>query len=155
MSKKLIVNTDVPNEIAMTRVFDAPRRLVVKAMTTPELIKKWLGGVRATVLVAEVDFRVGGRYRYQFRNNSDGSEFGFVGEYKEVGEDRVVHSERFNDMPPDAIVTSTFTEKDGKTTLHIVMTLPNQEIRDMIVATGMSDGAGESYDKLEELVRSL
>lgn len=151
---KLKVTTDDPNEIHMTRTFDAPRRLVIKAMTTPELIKRWLGGVRTTVAVAEVDLRVGGRYRYVFQL-PDGNTFNFSGVYQEVSDERIVHTELFNDDPPGALVTTTMTENNGQTTLHIVMRFESQAVRDAVVGTGMAEGAGESYDKLDELLVSL
>jgi uncharacterized protein YndB with AHSA1/START domain len=138
----------------MSRTFDAPRRLVVKAMTTPELIKRWLGGVRATVLSAEVDFRVGGKYRYVLRPHK-GPDFGFGGVYREIGDERVVHTEAFDGYPGESLVTSTFTEEGGKTTLHVVVRFESQQIRDVVIATGMTNGAGESYDALETLVASL
>ena len=115
---KLHVVPGAPNEIVMTRTFAAPRRLVVKAMTTPELIKRWLGGLRAEVLSAEVDLRVGGRYRYVLRSHK-GKDFAFGGVYRELGEDRVVQTEAFDDYPGEALVTTTFTEANGVTTLHI------------------------------------
>jgi uncharacterized protein YndB with AHSA1/START domain len=151
---KLKVTTPEPNEIHMTRTFDAPRHLVVKAMTTPELIKRWLGGVRATVLSAEVDFRVGGKYRYVFRPHK-GPDFAFSGTYREISDERVVHTEAFDGYPTESLVTSTFTEEAGKTTLHVVVRFESLQIRDMVLATGMADGAGESYDALETLVASL
>ncbi|MBA3452638.1 MAG: SRPBCC family protein [Deltaproteobacteria bacterium] len=151
---KLNVTTPDANEIHMTRAFNAPRRLVVKAMTTPELIKRWLGGRRTTVSVAEVDLRVGGSYRYVFRL-PDGNEFFFTGVYSEISEDRIVHTELFNGEPPGAVVTTTLVEEAGKTTLHIVMRFESQAVRDMVVGTGMADGAGESYDELDKLLTSL
>ncbi|HVK75337.1 MAG TPA: SRPBCC family protein [Kofleriaceae bacterium] len=151
---KLQVSAEVPNEIHMTRVFDAPRRLVIKAMSTPELIKRWQGGVRTTVVVAEVDLRVGGRYRTVYRL-PDGTEFYFSGVYQEVSDDRVVHTEAFNDQPGEALVITTYAERDGKTTMSVVMRFPSQEIRDQVLATGMADGAGESYDELDKLLASL
>lgn len=156
MSKpsKLNVSTEVPNEIRMTRTFDAPRRLVVKAMTTPELIKRWLGGVRATVVSAEIDPRVGGKYRYAFRNR-DGSEFAFVGVIREISDDRIVHSETLEGQPEESLVTTTFVEHGGKTTMTITIAFASQEVRDMVVATGMAEGAGESYDQLETLLATL
>ena len=159
---KLTVTTPNPNEIHMSRTFDAPRRLVVKAMTTPELIKRWLGGVRATVLSAEVDFRVGGKYRYVLRPHKGPDfgaparpDFGFGGVYREIGEARVVHTESFDGYPGESLVTSTFTEEGGKTTLHVIVRFESQQIRDAVIATGMTNGAGESYDALETLVASL
>ncbi len=151
---KLQLDIDVPNQIKMTRAFNAPRRLVHKAMMTPELIKRWMGGTRSTVLSVEVDPRVGGTYRHVFRA-SNGYEFAFSGVYSEVSEDRVVHTERFNDDPNEAVVTTTLVEVGGTTTLTIVIAFPSQEIRDAVLATGMADGAGESYDHLEQLLATL
>lgn len=141
-------------EILMVRTFDAPRHLVRRALTEPELIKRWLGGKRTTVTHVENDLRVGGSYRQEFRN-PDGSTFFFIGTYSEVTDERIVHSELFNGDPPPAIAESTLVEKHGKTVLSVRMRFPNQEIRDMVVATGMSDGAGESYDVLAALLPAL
>jgi uncharacterized protein YndB with AHSA1/START domain len=143
-----------PNEIVVQRVFDAPRRLVVKAMTEPELIKRWLGGVRAIVVSAEVDARVGGRYRYVFRR-PDGVEFAFNGSFRELTDERVVQSESFEGKPGESLVTTTFTESGGKTTLHIVIAFESEMVRDIVVRTGMTTGMGESYDKLQELLAAL
>ena len=151
---KLQVTTDVPTDIQMTRTFDAPRRLVMRAMTEPELIKKWLGNSRAAIVSAEVDFRVGGAYRYVFRRR-DGIEFSFRGVYREIGEDRVVHSERFDDHPEEAMITTTWIERDGVTTMTVAMRFSSQAVRDMVVATGMESGAAESYDNLATLVGTL
>lgn len=151
---ELTVNTDVPTEIRMTRTFAAPRRLVVKAMTTPALIKKWLGGVRAEVVSVEMDLRVGGRYRYEFERK-DGGRFAFVGVIREVAADRVVHTESLEGQPGESLVTTAWDEKDGQTTMTVVMAFPTQELRDMVIATGMAEGAGESYDELAKLLRSL
>jgi uncharacterized protein YndB with AHSA1/START domain len=151
---KLTVSTDVPTEIHMARSFDAPRHLVHKAMSEPALLERWLGGVRARVASAEIDLRVGGSYRYVF-DLPDGSSFFFAGVFREVGDDRIVHSELFNGEPPGSVVTTTFTEQGGKTTVKWVIAFESQEIRDMVLSTGMADGAGESYDELEKLLASL
>jgi uncharacterized protein YndB with AHSA1/START domain len=154
MTTKLHVTTDVPNEIHMTRTFDAPRRLVIRAMTEPALLKRWLGGKRATVRSAEVDFRVGGRYRYEFETVGTRERFAFSGEFREVGEDRIVHTEAFDGHPGESLVTTTYTERDGVTTMHHVIRFESQAVRDMVLATGMANGAGESYDVLEQLLAS-
>ena len=151
---KLTVSTDVPNEIHMTRTFDAPRRLVIEAMSKPELIKRWLGGVRATVESATVDLRVGGGYRYVFRL-PDGGGFTFHGTFREIGDDRIVHNEVFNDGPGESLVTTTYVEHEGKTTMKVVVRFESREVRDMVFSTGMADGAGESYDSLETLLGTL
>jgi uncharacterized protein YndB with AHSA1/START domain len=151
---KLKLLTGAPNEIVMEREFHAPRRLVVKAMTTPELIKRWLGGTRATVISAEVDLRVGGQYRYVFRR-PDGKEFAFGGVFRELGEERTVQTEKFDGYPGESVVTTTWTEHDGKTTLHIVVAFESPAVRDLVISTGMTNGAGESYDKLDDVLASL
>jgi uncharacterized protein YndB with AHSA1/START domain len=154
---KLKILPGAPNEIVMSREFDAPRRLVIQAMTTPRLVKRWLGGVRAEVLSAEIDFRVGGHYRYVFRVNDaqGGGEFSFSGTYLEVGEDRIVHTERFNDDPNEATVTMTFSEQQGRTKFHTVMAFASKDLRDFVEGTGMAEGAGESYDALDGVLTSL
>jgi uncharacterized protein YndB with AHSA1/START domain len=151
---KLQVETDVATDIKMTRTFDAPRRLVMRAMTEPALIKKWLGNSHAAITSAEVDFRVGGSYRYVFQSKA-GTEFSFTGVYREIGDDRVVHSERFNNNPEEAMITTTWVERDGKTTMTLVMRFSSQAVRDMVISTGMEHGAAESYDNLEALVTRL
>jgi uncharacterized protein YndB with AHSA1/START domain len=151
---KLEITTDVPNEIHMTRAFDAPRRLVIKAMTTPEWIKRWLGGKRATVVSAQVDLRVGGAYRYVFRR-PDGVEFAFGGVYRELGDDRIVQTEAFEGMPGESTVTTTWVENDGKTTMTVVVRFASQGVRDAVMGTGMAAGAGESYDALELLLANM
>jgi uncharacterized protein YndB with AHSA1/START domain len=150
---KLQVNIDVPEEIQMIRTFDAPRRLVHQAMTQPELIKKWLGGKRTTVLSAEVDLRVGGKYRYVFDRKDGGGQFAFTGVFREISEGRTVHTESMEGMPGESVVTTVLVEKDGKTTMTATMRFPTREMRDFVVSTGMAEGAGESYDFLEALLQ--
>jgi len=151
----LVVSTEIPTEIHLTRTFDAPRNLVMKAMTTPALIKKWLGGVRADVISVDMDVRPGGRYRYEFAVKGGGPRFAFVGTIREIGPDRVVQTESMEGMPGESINTTTYEEKDGRTIMKVVMVFPSKEMRDQVVATGMSDGAGESYDELAKLLKSL
>jgi uncharacterized protein YndB with AHSA1/START domain len=144
--------TSSPTEIRLSRVFNAPKDLVVQAMTTPELVKKWLGGKRAVVTEVRHDLRTGGSYKHAFRTH-DGFEFFFDGDYLEVSDDKIVHTERFNGDPNmQSKITVTLTEHAGKTTMKMVMAFPNQEARDMVVKTGMADGAGESYDELDKLL---
>jgi uncharacterized protein YndB with AHSA1/START domain len=151
---QLTVSTDVPTEIHMTRTFRAPRALVLRAFTEPALLRRWLGGVRAQVASVEVDPRVGGSYQYVFAL-PDGSSFFFSGTFREVGDDRIVHTELFNGEPPGSVVTTTFTEHDGETSVHWVIAFESQEMRDMVLSTGMADGAGESYDELETVLAAL
>lgn len=150
----LTVSTDIPTEIHMTRTFRAPRHLVLRAFSEPELLERWLGGLRAKVTAVEIDLRVGGTYKYAFAV-ADGSSFFFTGTFREVSDGRIVHTELFNGEPPGSVVTTTFTEHGGKTRVDWVIAFESQEVRDMVIATGMADGANESYDELEKLLRTL
>jgi uncharacterized protein YndB with AHSA1/START domain len=141
----------------MTRVFDAPRNLVFDAMTTPELLKRWLGVFGGwSLAVCEVDLRVGGAYRYLWRG-PDGVEMGVRGVFREVTPpDRIVHTEAFDDpwYPGEAIVTTTFLEQDGKTTLTLTILYESKEIRDEVLKSPMEHGVATSYDTLAELLAS-
>ncbi len=151
---KLDVSIDVPTEIRMVRVFDAPKRLVIQAMTTPELMKRWMGAKRATVIACEMDVRVGGKYRHAYRSKN-GFEFAFVGTFVEVSDDRIVYVESFEGRPGESRVTTTYVEKDGRTTMTLVMSFPTRAMRDIVLETGMATGAGESYDELETVLATL
>lgn len=152
--KTLDVTLPNDTDIRMVRIFDAPRHLVRRAMTEPALVKKWLGGQRSSVTEATCDLRVGGRYRQVFRN-PDGSTFFFTGEFREVSPERIVHTELFNGEEPGSLVTMTLAEMHEKTMVTILMSFPSRPIRDMVVSTGMADGAGESYDALAALLPAL
>jgi len=154
VTKKLQLVPGAPNEIIFERQFDAPRHLVYKAMTTPELLKRWLGNSFSPLVDVQVDLRVGGTYRQVFRR-PDGVEFTFSGVYREIGIDRTVHTERLNDMPNEAVVTTTLTETNGKTLMRMVETFDSAKTRDFVIGTGMETGAAESYDNLEQLVQTL
>jgi uncharacterized protein YndB with AHSA1/START domain len=150
----LKVTTPSDREIVMTRVFDAPRRLVYAAFTKPELIQRWLGPHGFTLPVCEVDLRVGGKYRY-VSEAPDGSRLGWGGTFREIApEERIVHTEAFDDYPGEALITTVWTESSGKTTMTLTMLVESKEIRDAIIATGMEHGAAESYDRLNDLLVS-
>ena len=153
---KAVVTLPTDTQILITRDFDAPRHLVYKAWTTPELIKRWWSGDRGTVTLAEVDLRVGGTWRYVMTANQ-GFEVAFHGEYKEiVPNERIVATEVFEGMPEgEALTTNTFTEKDGRTTLTMLSEHSSQMIRDMVVNSGMEGGMQESMDHLERVAISL
>lgn len=151
---ELKVLDGAPNEIVMERVFDAPRALVLRAMREPELIKRWSGGKRAIVTSAENDVRVGGRYRTAYQTH-EGFAFAFSGTYREVSDERVVHTESMEGTPGEAVVTTTLTESNGKTTMRMVMSFADAATRDHVFATGMAEGAGESYDVLEGLLAEV
>jgi uncharacterized protein YndB with AHSA1/START domain len=148
------VTTPTDREIVMTRVFDAPRHLVFDAFFKPELLKRWFGPRGWSLVVCEVDLRVGGGFRFVLRG-PDGTEMGMRGVYREiVPPERSVHMESFDDYPGEAQVTAVFVEQGGKTTLTATVLYPSREVRDTVIKTGMEHGAAESYDKLAELLAS-
>ncbi len=143
-------------QILITREFEAPRHLVYRAYTTPDLIKRWWSGDRGEVISAEVDLRPGGTWRYVMVANA-GFEVAFHGEYKEiVPDERIVTTEVFEGMPDAAaLTTTTFTETDGRTTLTTLVQHSSQEHRDAHINSGMEDGMQEAMNYLEQVARSL
>ncbi|HEY4240419.1 MAG TPA: SRPBCC family protein [Kofleriaceae bacterium] len=148
---KLQVTTPSPTEIRMTRTFDAPKALVIEAMTTPALVMRWLGNSRSPITSAEIDLRPGGRYRYVFRL-PDGKEFALSGVHEKITPDRIVFTQVMEGMPGESKNTTTFVEQNGVTTMTVTLRFPDQQTRDMVLATGMTDGAGESYDNLASVL---
>ena len=155
-SHTAVVTLPADNQILITREFAAPKHLVYRAWTTPELIKRWWSANRGTVTVVEVDLRVGGKWRYVMVAD-DGTEVGFHGEYREiVPNERIVSTEVYEGMPDaEALDTLTLTEVEGRTTLTLLVEAPSKEIRDAIIASGMEDGLQDALDLLEEVARSL
>jgi uncharacterized protein YndB with AHSA1/START domain len=150
----LKVTTPTDREIVMTRVFDAPRHLVFDAFTKPELLKRWFGPRGSSLVVCEVDLKVGGAFRFVLRS-PDGKDMGMRGVYREVvPPERSVHMESFDDYPGESQVTGIYVEQGGKTTLTATVLYPSQEVRDAVIKSGMEHGAAESYDKLAELLAS-
>jgi uncharacterized protein YndB with AHSA1/START domain len=155
-SNNAVVTLPSETQILITREFDAPKHLVYQAWTTPELIKRWWSGDHGEVNSAEVDLRVGGTWRYVMTAN-EGFEVAFHGEFREiVPNELIVSTEVFEGMPDaSAVDTITFTEKDGRTTLEILVQHENQEHRDGHVNSGMEAGMQESLSHLEQVVQSL
>ena len=151
-----MVSLPSDTEILITREFDAPRHLVWRAWTEPELIRRWWAGDRGTVTIAEVDLRVGGSWRYVMIADGD-FEVGFRGEFREiVPHERIVNTEVFEAMPDNgALCVVTFTEHDGRTTLEQLSRFPSKEIRDAVIDSGMEGGMQESMDELEKVAVSL
>ena len=151
------VTTPSDQEIRMTRLFDAPRRLVFEAMTKPEHVRRWWGclGEGYSVPVCEIDLRPGGAWR--FVNRHPHGEAAFHGEYREITPpSRLVFTEIFEEYPDSvSVVTAEFTEEGGKTRLTATVRYPSLEVRDAVLATGMASGAAISYDRLEDLVAEL
>jgi uncharacterized protein YndB with AHSA1/START domain len=155
----LEVTTPSDLEIRMTRVFNAPRPLVFEAMWRPELLKRWLLGPEGWEMhLCDVDFRVGGSYRYGWRHLEKGQAFGFQGRFLELAEpERIVSTEKFLDdpRPGESVNTLVLTESGGKTMLTLTMKLDSKEARDAVLATGMTDGVGISYDRLDGILAEL
>jgi uncharacterized protein YndB with AHSA1/START domain len=153
------VTLPTDEQILITREFDAPRHLVYQAWTTPELVKRWWNAKRGEVTVAEIDLRVGGKWRYAMVTE-DGFEVAFHGEYREiVPNERIVSTEAYEGVPDaDAnatLNTLTLAEEDGRTTLTVLVQAPSKEVRDAIIDSGMEVGMQDAMDLLEEVAISL
>src|SRR6202043_3457908 len=147
-----VVTLPTDRQILITRTFEAPRDLVYKAYTTPELIKRWWGGDRGVVTLAEVDLRAGGGWRYVLRANG-GFEVAFHGEFRVIVPNaRIVSTEIFEGMPEaEAVSTITFDEDNGRTMLTNLSEYPSKDIRDTVINSGMESGMQESMDHLEQV----
>ena len=156
------VTLPADDQILVTREFDAPRHLVYKAFTTPELVRRWWHANRGEMTVAEIDLRVGGKWRYVMVADG-GMEVGFHGEYREiVPNERIVSTETFEGLPEGVseadgttVNTATFAEADGRTTLTLLIQAPSKETRDAIVDSGMEAGLQDALDNLEQVAVSL
>ena len=150
------VTLPADEQILITREFDAPKHLVYKAWTTPELVKRWWTANRGEATVAEIDLRVGGTWRYVMVTD-DGFEVGFHGEYREiVPNERIVSTEVYEGMPDaEALNTLTLTESDGRTTLTILVEHASKEHRDAHINSGMEAGMQDAMDLLEQVALSL
>jgi uncharacterized protein YndB with AHSA1/START domain len=159
MAGKLTITTPSDREVLITRVFDGPRALVYDCHTKPDLVRRWLLGPPGwSMPVCDIDLRVGGEYRYVWRNDESGHEFGMGGVYRELeAPGRIVHTELFDgaEMGGQSLVTNVFTEKAGRTTLTSTVLLDSREARDEMLKSGMEGGLGQSYDRLEGLMASL
>jgi len=146
-------------EITVTRVFDAPRRLVFAAYTKPELVKTWLLGPDGwSMPVCEIDLRAGGKYRYVWRNDTDGREMGMGGVYREVVvPERIIATEVFDEAwyPGEAVDTIVLVERDGKTTLTQTILYNSRETRDAVLQSPMRTGMAMSYDRLEKVLPAM
>jgi uncharacterized protein YndB with AHSA1/START domain len=156
-SDTFTVTTPSDREIVLTRLFDAPRHLLIEAMTKPEHVRRWWGILddEHSVTVCDIDFRPGGAWRFVGRGPK--GEYGFHGVYRDIAlPDRIVFTEIFDPFPDVvSVVTSIFSEENGKTRLTVKCLYPSVEVRDMVVQSGMARGAAISYDRLEEVVAEL
>jgi uncharacterized protein YndB with AHSA1/START domain len=150
----LTVTTPSDREVEITRVFDAPRKMVFDAFTKPELVKRWLLGPAGwSMPVCEIDLKVGGRFRYEWRNQ-DGRSMGMGGVFRELAAPgRIVHTELFDEdwTGGETTVTTIFTEKAGKTTVAMTVLYASREARDGAMRTGMTRGMEDSYARLDEM----
>jgi len=158
---KAQVSLPSDTEVRVTRDFKAPRTLVWQAHTEPKLIKRWmLGPPGWSMPVCEMDVRPGGKYRWRWKSDENGAEFGFFGQFREVDAPaRMVHEENYDpgdvggamDTSQPAIIITAFVEKNGVTSLQMIMKFPSKEIRDAAVSTGMTDGMEQGYERLDKL----
>jgi uncharacterized protein YndB with AHSA1/START domain len=150
------VTTPTDTEILITREFEAPRHLVYKAWTTPELIKRWWSGDRGEMTIAEVDLRVGGKWRFVMMAHGE-FEVAFHGEYREIiPNERIVSTEVYEAMPDgQALNVVTFAEAGGRTVLTLLMQLATKEERDAVISSGMEGGVHEQMDHLEQVAASI
>jgi len=158
-SGKARVELPTDDQIVITRTFHAPRHLVYRALTDPELVKRWWSGQRGKVTHAEIDLRVGGTWRYVMVTNEPEFEVAFHGEYREiVPNERIVSTEVYEGAPEGAGETRntvTLADVDGGTALQTLVGAPSREVRDAIIESGMEGGMQEAFDLLEDVARSL
>lgn len=149
-------DTPSDNEIVITRVVKAPRRLVYQAYTVPRHIQQWLLGPDGwTMPVCEFEARDGGRWRYVWRK-ADGVEMAMSGTVKEiVPEQKIVSTETWGPEWPETLNALVFTESGGYTTITLTVTYPSKEARDAALKSGMKEGAGKSYDRLDALLATM
>jgi uncharacterized protein YndB with AHSA1/START domain len=163
MPKPARVTSPSEREVRVTRTFNAPRQLVFDAHTKPELVKKWQGYPGWDMPICEMDVRVGGKYRWQWKNREDGTQFGFFGTYTEVNapskwvNDQYFDAGNFDSTMPTGdpcIVSVELTEQSGVTTLVCNLTFVSKEACEGAVATGMTDGMEVSYTRLDDVFAS-
>jgi uncharacterized protein YndB with AHSA1/START domain len=160
-SRTATVELPTDEQILITREFDAPKELVFKAYTEPDLVRRWWHAKRGEVTVVEIDLRPGGKWR-QVMVTEDGVEVGFHGEYREiVPNERIVSTEIFEGIPDNVypenatLNTATFTDVDGRTRLELLVEAPSKEVRDAIIESGMEAGLQDALDLLEEIAISM
>ncbi len=155
-----VVTLPSDTEILITREFDAPAHLIYKAWTTPELIKRWWSSKRGAVTIADVDLRVGGKWRWVMMTDR-GEEVAFRGWYREiVPNKRLVYTEMYEAVQQSedeegTMNTMTLTEMGGRTLVTTLVEAYTREVRDMIINSGMESGMQDAYDLLEQVAQSL
>jgi uncharacterized protein YndB with AHSA1/START domain len=160
--KKTELTLPTDREILIKRDFEAPRHLVYRAFTTPELVERWWHANRGRVTQVAIDLRVGGAWRYAMVAD-DGAEVAFHGEFREVSPDeRIVHTEAYEGVPEGVseeqattLNTTTFTEAGRRTRVTILIQAASRASRDAIIDSGMESGLQDAMDLLEQVARSL
>lgn len=155
-AKTVQLTTPSPREVVIERDFDAPRALVFDALTQPDLLKRWCGPKGWSMVVCDIDLKVGGRYRFVTRR-PDGKEVGQRGTYKEiVRPSRIVNTESWEDWDPgEVLVTTELAERKGGTTLTTTIVFPSQEVRDMLIKSGFKHASSEGYEKLDACLAEM
>jgi len=156
MSNTLTVTTPSDLEIVLTREFDASRALVFEALSKPEHVRNWWGQASSTLAHCEMDFRPGGRWRFVERDK-DGQEWGFRGEVREIDPpERIVQTFEWEGLPGHiSVETMQLEDLDGRTRITVTSVFDSVEDRDGMLQSGMEQGAGESYDRLEAYLKTL
>ena len=155
-SGPMTLTTPTDREIVLTRVVDAPRRLVFEAWTNPEYVPRWmLGPPGWTMPLCEIDLRPGGTWHFVWRHDN-GNEMGMSGVYLEiVPPERLVSTDSWGGDWPETLNTLVLTEEDGKTTVTQRILYPTKEARDAALRTGMKDGMAAGFDRLDEHLRTM
>lgn len=158
MPSKLTVDTPDDLKIVITRAFDAPRDLVFNCITTPDLVKRWMTGPPGwTMPVCEIDLRVGGKYRYVWRN-TEGQDMGMGGIYREISRpERIVSNELFDEdwTGGETVATMILAECDGRTTLTTTVAYSSTAARDAALRSGMTEGMEMGYANLDALLKTV
>ncbi|TMH96033.1 hypothetical protein E6H37_04105 [Candidatus Bathyarchaeota archaeon] len=155
ISKPAAITTPNDTEIRIERTFDAPRDLVFRAYTDAKLLPQWMGPRKYKMKIEQMDIRPGGRWRF-LHIDTDGTEYGFHGEFREiVRPERIVQTWNFEGMPGESIQTALFQENHGRTTVTSIVKFERKEHRDGMLASGMESGLNEGYDRLDELLRTM
>jgi uncharacterized protein YndB with AHSA1/START domain len=153
---QLKITTSGERDLVMTRVFDAPRKLVFDAHTKPELVRRWLLGPPGwSMPVCDMDVRVGGTYRWVWRHDTNGTEMGMGGVYREIkAPERLVTTERFDEAwyPGESLNTLVLVEQGGRTTLTQTLRYESREAREAVIKSDMEKGVAASYDRLDEVL---
>ena len=156
MARDVTITTPSDREVLLTREFDAPSALVFDALTQPELLRRWYGPTGWTLIVCEIELKVDGAWHFVVQR-PDGKKFGQLGNYRVIKRPHlIVNTETWDDWDAgETLVTTSLSERAGKTTFQSNILFPSQEVRDIVVKGGLEHGTAESYQKLDDLLSSL